>query len=89
MPRTRAAIYLSSPPKDCKGPCQNFNCIFMASSHSSLLKKENEERKRRQVFLALDYFGPLVQSWEVWLELTLLKGGVMQLSHGEAQLPMC
>ena len=48
MPRTCAAIYPSSPPKDCEGLCQIFNCIFLANSHSLVL------RKRSQVFLALN-----------------------------------
>lgn len=44
-------MYLSSPPKDCRGLCQNFNCIFMASSHSLFFKKKKnrEERKKRGI----------------------------------------
>lgn len=41
MPRTCAAIYLSSPPKDCEGLCQIFNCIFLAKSHSLVLRKRS------------------------------------------------
>jgi len=80
MPRTCAAIYLSSPPKDCEGPCQIFNCIFLADSHSLVL------RKISQVFLALKSVKSVSeQSWEVQLELPLLNCGVMPLSHGEGE----